>query len=204
MSALIYIHGFLSSPLSHKAQQVKAWLGENRADIDYHCPFIPPYPGQARDLLENLVESLVESQAEAQPRPVYLMGSSLGGFWATYLAEKYDLRAVLINPAVKPSMLMPEYVGVELQNYHTDDTHVLSERHIDELRAVDTPQIHRLANYWLMAQTGDETLDYRLAVEKYQGCKQLVEEGGDHAFQGFEHWISDAIDFLAARETRVC
>lgn len=196
MSALIYIHGFLSSPLSHKAQQVQTWLAENRTDIDYHCPFLPPYPGQARDLLESLVESL--------PGPVYLMGSSLGGFWATYLAEKYDLRAVLINPAVKPSMLMPEYVGVELQNYHTDDTYVLSEQHIDELRAVDTPQIQRLDNYWLMAQTGDETLDYRLAVEKYRGCKQLVEEGGDHAFQDFERWIGRTIDFLEARETCAC
>lgn len=189
MPALIYIHGFLSSPLSFKAQQVKTWLAEQRPDIQYHCPFLPPYPGEARALLEQLVESL-------KPEPVYLMGSSLGGYWSTYLAEKYDLRAVLINPAVRPSMLMPEYVGVELQNYHTEDRYTLTPEHIDQLRAVDTPNVERKDNYWLMVQTGDETLDYRLAVDKYQGCRQLVEEGGDHGFQEFDRWIPEVIGFL--------
>ncbi len=189
MPALIYIHGFLSSPLSHQAQQVKAWLEEHRQDIGYHCPFLSPYPDEARALLEQRVESLL-------PEPVYLMGSSLGGYWATFLAEKYDLRAVLINPAVRPSMLMPDYIGVDVKNYHTEDSYRLSPEHVEQLRAVDTPTIERKDNYWLMVQTGDETLDYRLAVEKYQGCKQLVEDGGDHSFQAFERWIPESIAFL--------
>ena len=189
MSALIYIHGFLSSPRSHKAVQVHDWLAQNRPDITYHCPFLTPYFGEAREMLDALVSRLL-------PETVFLMGSSLGGFWATYLAEKYDLRAVLINPAVKPSVFNPDYIGVELKNYHTDDTYVLTEQHIQELFAADTPVIHRQGNYWLMVQTGDETLDYRLAVEKYAGCKQLIEEGGSHAFEGFERFIPAAIEFL--------
>ena len=189
MSHLLYIHGFLSSPLSYKAVQVDTWLRENRPDIHYHCPALSAYPAPTRNTLESLIEKLL-------PEPVYLMGSSLGGYWATWLVEKYGLRAVLINPAVKPGMLKPEYLNVELQNYHSEETYRLTEKDVDALFAVDVTEIRFHENYWLMVQTGDETLDYRLAVEKYTGTKQLIEDGGDHSFQGFERWIAEAIDFL--------
>ena len=189
MSHLLYIHGFLSSPASHKAVQVKQWLLSHRPDIHYHCPALTAYPGQTRSTLESLVEQLM-------PEPVFLMGSSLGGYWATWLVEKYGLRAVLINPAVRPSMLNPDYVNVELKNFHNADTYRLTEQHIEELFAADISEIRLHDNYWLMVQTDDETLDYRLAVEKYSACKQLIEEGGDHSFQNFDRWIGDAIAFL--------
>ncbi len=189
MSHLLYIHGFLSSPASHKAVQVKHWLAKQRPEIEYHCPALTAYPGQTQDTLESLVEQWL-------PEPVILVGSSLGGYWATWLAEKYGLRAVLINPVADPTLLNPEYVNVELKNYHSDDTYVLTEHDVTKLLDVDVPEIKQHDNYWLMVQTGDESLDYQLAVEKFAGCKQLVEEGGDHGFQGFESWIGEIIDFL--------
>jgi predicted esterase YcpF (UPF0227 family) len=187
---LLYLHGFLSSPASSKAVQVREWLAHHRQDIEYRCPLLTPYFGETAQTLEALVK-------ERLPDPVYLMGSSMGGYLATWLAEKYDLRAVLINPAVQPSVLDDGYIGVELQNYHTGDRYVLTEAHIAELKALSSPAIRRLNNYWLMVQTGDETLDYRLAVEKYRGCAQLVEEGGDHGFIGFERHIPAAILFFS-------
>lgn len=190
MAALLYIHGFLSSPLSFKAQQTQAWLAANHPEIDYYCPQLSPYPAETQQLLERLVESLL-------PQPVYLMGSSLGGFWATWLAEKYNLHALLINPAVSPQSFMPKYVGMELKSYHTEDKYLLSQQHIEEITRVDiTPQ--RRENYWLLVQTGDETLDYRHAVEKYVGCKQTIEEGGDHAFQDFERYLESGLEFLSS------
>lgn len=186
---LLYIHGFLSSPLSHKAVQVRDWLKTHRPDIHYHCPALTPYPGNTRQTLEDLVESLL-------PQTTAVIGSSLGGYWATWLVERYELRAVLINPAVRPSMLKPGYINVELKNYHTDETYTLDEKDIDELLAVDVADISLRDRYWLMVQSGDETLDYRLAVEKYRGCRQLVEEGGDHSFQGFERHLEEVINFL--------
>jgi uncharacterized protein len=189
MSHLLYIHGFLSSPTSLKAVQVRQWLSEHRADIQYHCPSLTAYPEQTRQTLESIVEELL-------PEPVYIMGSSLGGFWATWLVEKYGLRAVLINPAVKLEMFKADYIDVELKNYHSDDTYILSETDVKDLKAADIKNIQYHNNYWLMVQTGDETLDYRFAVEKYARCKQLVENGGDHSFQNFEDKIADAIDFL--------
>lgn len=189
MAHLLYIHGFLSSPRSLKATQVADWLRRNRPDIEYHCPFLTPYPDQTRITLENIVK-------ENRLDHLYLMGSSLGGYWATWLAEKYDLKAVLINPAVKLSLFRSDYINTELKNYHTDDTYYLTEDHIEHFRNANTPTVKRRTNYWLMVQTGDETLDYRLAVRKYRGCRQLVEEGGDHSFQNFDRHIATAIAFL--------
>lgn len=130
-----------------------------------------------------------------------LVGSSLGGYWATWLAEQYGLPAVLINPAVKPSILLPEYLGVELKSYHTQESYILDEKDVRDLMAVDVAEIQKEANYWVMVQTADESLDYKLAVDKYAGCRQLVEEGGDHGFVGFERWIPSAIRFLEQRRT---
>lgn len=189
MSAIIYLHGFLSSPASTKAQVVKAYLHEHEPAISFHCPHLTPYPRQCQRELEALVEFL-------QPEPLWLMGSSLGGFWATWLAERHNLPAVLINPAVRPWTFMPEYLGVDLKGYHTDDSYRLDAGHIDEIRAVDCPLITRPDNYWLLVQTGDETLDYREAVEKYRLCRQTVETGGSHAFEDFERHLPAMVRFF--------
>lgn len=192
MSHLLYIHGFLSSPYSYKAQQVEAWLQQHRPDIRYCCPYLPSYPGEAMAILESAVE-------ERKAEPIYLIGSSLGGYYATWLAEKYDLPAVLVNPAVRPYKLISDYLDQDLKNYHTEDTYRLDARHIEQLRALEVERLQCPANFWLMVQTGDETLDYRKAVEKYRDCRQLVEEGGDHSFQNFDRWLPDIFAFFAAR-----
>ncbi len=188
MSALIYIHGFLSSPLSYKAQQTKNWLAKNLPEVAYYCPSLTPYPEQVRRELEQLVESLL-------PQPVYLIGSSLGGFWATWLVEKYNLRALLVNPAVNPWEFMPRYLDVELKSYNSDDCYQLGARHVDELKAADI-QPTRFDSYWLLVQTGDETLDYRQAVNKFARSKQTIEEGGDHSFKHFEKYLEEGLRFL--------
>lgn len=191
MAAVIYLHGFLSSPESHKARLVKQWLAANEPELSYHCPHLTPYPDQTRRELDALMEFL-------QPEPVWVLGSSLGGFWATWLAEHYDVPAVLVNPSVRPWEFMPGYLGVDLVAYHTDDSYRLEAAHVDQIRSADCSPIKRPHNYWLMVQTGDETLDYRQAVEKYRDCRQLIEPEGDHSFVGFEHHIGDIMDFFRA------
>lgn len=192
MAALVYLHGFLSSPASLKARQVADWLARERPDIHYHCPHLPPYPDRAAEQLRTLIEPLLR----AHRGQVYLMGSSLGGYWATWLAQKYDLRAVLINPSVRPWQFMPEFLEVDLKGYHTDDSYRLSARHVAEIRAYEAASMTRPENLWLLVQTGDETLNYRQAVAHYRGARQTVEPGGDHSFQGFERYIPEALVFL--------
>lgn len=158
----------------------------------YHCPSLTPYPDECAQVLQSIVE-----QAKADKDPIYVMGSSMGGFWATYLAERYDLPAILINPAVDAMNLMPRYLHQTLPNYHTDAVYYLKTDDLAQLSRYDSPIIHRHNNYWLLVQTDDETLDYRLAVAKYQQCRQTVEQGGDHSFQHFERFHAQAIDFFA-------
>jgi len=189
MPSLLYIHGFLSSPKSLKAVQMGEWLTAHRPQIRYLCPFLTPYPEETLATLEKLV-------GQYGHEPLYLMGSSLGGFWATWLAEKYDLKAVLINPVVDLGLFNDIYLNTRLKNYHTEDTYMLGEEHIAGFRVAEVPVIHRPENYLLMVQTGDEVLDYRLSVQKYAGCRQLVEPGGDHTFIHFENHIPEAMVFL--------
>lgn len=196
MSSLIYIHGFLSSPLSRKARQAQQWLSAHRPDVEWHCPHLTPYPEQTRQTLQTLAESCL-----ARNQPLGVMGSSLGGFWATWLAETFDVRAVLINPSVAPWQFMPDYLDRDLLSWHGDHHYRLNESHIAEIRVCQR-DILRPQNYWLLVQTGDETLDYTQAVAHYRHCKQTVETGGDHSFQGFERYLRAATDFLiGAAET---
>ena len=190
MSHLIYIHGFLSSPKSQKAQLTKTWLEKNRPDIHYHCPQLSSYPAEAKETLDKLTESLGADK-------VYVIGSSLGGFWATYLIEQRKAdSAVLVNPAVSPHTRFTSYVGQEFKSYYGDETYTLGENDIEELAKANADDLQFPERYWLMVQTGDETLDYRLAVDKYKDCKQTVEEGGNHSFDGYDVWIPNIIRFL--------
>ncbi len=177
--------------MSAKAQQMQLWLKQYRPDIAYYCPQLPPYPQQCANILDDLIIVIKKSN-----QPIYLMGSSLGGFWATWLAERYGLQAVLINPAVDIEKLMPSYLKVELKNYHNADTYRIDEQDFEDLLSYKVVRLNNVKNYWLLAQTGDETLDYRLAEKHYKGCHHTIEQGGDHSFQDFERFIPQAINFF--------
>ena len=124
------------------------------------------------------------------------MGSSLGGFWATWLVEHYGCPAILINPAVRPHKRFDELVGQELANYHTGEKVTLSPQDLKDLSTFHCDALKNTGLYWVLIQKGDETLDYRDAVAYYRGCRQTVESGGDHSFQGFQHWLPEITEFL--------
>jgi hypothetical protein len=189
---IIYIHGFLSSPQSFKAQQVQAFCARQNPVIEYSCPALPVHPNAAIAILEEILEANTH-------QPAGLIGSSMGGYYATYLSEHHQLPAVLVNPAVKPYLLMENYLDRDLLNYHTEEVSRLTTQHVQELRDLEINSLQCADRLWLLAQTGDETLDYRLAVEKYQACKMTVEEGGDHSFQHFERWLPDIFTFFNSR-----
>jgi len=120
-------------------------------------------------------------------------GSSLGGFYATYLAEKYDLRAVLINPAVAAPISLEKYLGTQT-HLHTHETFEFTTRHIVELRALEVTRVTP-SRYLLMVETGDEVLDYRQSVARHAGCRQIVLPGGDHSFTRFPEYVAQLIEF---------
>ena len=189
---LIYLHGFLSSPQSVKAQQTLAYVKAHLPDLPMHVPELPNYPGQAAKLLDDLVSSLGNV-------PLRFIGSSMGGFLSTFLVERFGGKAVLINPAVRPFELLVDYLGPHVNPY-TDKPFTLTEQHIDELRALDTPSLRKPDSYWALLQTEDETLDYRLAEQKYAGGKLTIEQGGDHSFVGYDRFLPQIFEFLLDSE----
>lgn len=188
-SLLLYIHGFNSSPLSHKANVMKEYCQQHRPDIKVVVPQLPCFPQQAAEYLLNIIEQHKDDYQ------IGLIGSSLGGYLSMWLNRQFGFKAVVVNPAVKPYELLADYLG-EQENPYTHQRYVLESVHIDELKALDTPIIKQAKDFWLLQQTEDEVLDYRQAVEKFSGAKQTVEEGGDHSFVNFERYPQQIIKFL--------
>ena len=148
-------------------------------------------PAESIDQIQELIDGL-------QGKQVGLIGSSLGGFYATCLAERNGLKTVVVNPAVQPCLRWHEYLG-EHQNYYSNTTHTVTERHVQELRELDVTELKEPENYLLLAQTGDEVLDYRLAEGLYQMGTCIIQEGGNHSFENYVDFLPIIFDFLAIK-----
>lgn len=185
---LIYIHGFLSSAQSAKGLMVRDAVLDNGMNVDLRLPQLSNYPAEAIAQLELLVE-------EQPSQTVVLIGSSLGGFYATYLAQKYGVRAILINPGVAMPELIEHYLG-ENTNPYTEQVFFLDQQHVRYIQGLVVDRITLPERLFVMLQTGDEVCDYKLAVAKYSACKLLLEEGGDHTFVNFQQHLPQIFDFL--------
>lgn len=127
-----------------------------------------------------------------------LMGSSLGGYYATYLSEHYQAPAVLINPAMRPYELWKSYLG-ENRNYYSNEIQLVTEQHIVELRELEITQLSNPSNFKVFLQAGDETLDYRQAAEKFPPSQCAIRENGSHSYDNFEQELPCIFEFFASR-----
>lgn len=171
---IVYLHGFNSSPQSHKAQVLKRYMEERGLGGEFACPMLPTSARAAVELIQSTVGGR---------EPVCYLGSSLGGFYASYLVEKQRGKAVLVNPAIDPHVGLRAYLGPQ-KNLYTGEPYELTERHLDEWRALYVPSVTP-ERYLLLVETGDEVLDYRQAATRYAGAEQIVVPGGDHSLQSF-------------------
>lgn len=187
---LLFIHGFNSSPLSFKAEQTKAYMQVNFPQLKVICPQLNCDPFKAVSQLEEIIK-------QSPANEWLLIGSSLGGFFATYLANKFNIKATLINPAVRPYELSEQISGEQFNPY-TQESYSVSKAQIESLKNLET-DLKNKNNFFIMAQTGDEVLDYQKAVQFYQGCKMHIEEGGDHSFINFPDALPMISKFLNIR-----
>ena len=191
MSNVLYLHGFLSSPQSVKAQSTVQWFAEHHPDVVVHTPALSNYPSKVFGQLEGYINS----HPELLQGGLKVIGSSMGGYLATYLVERFGGKAVLINPAVKPYELLIDYLG-EHVNPYTNEVFELVAEDMDVLKALDTEVLNTPDAYHVMLQTGDETLDYRQAQAKYEAGTLVIEQGGDHSFINYPNHLPAIARFL--------
>jgi uncharacterized protein len=186
---ILYLHGFTSGPQSGKVQALAARMAARGLSDRLIAPQLPASPHAAIALADTLI-----ARVGAGGTALTLVGSSLGGFYVTWLAEKLSLKAVLINPAVVAAIELERYLGPQTWLY-SGKPFEFTRQHIDELRALEVPHLADPSHYWLLVEEGDETLDYRQAVARYAGARQTVLPGGDHSFTRWDDYLDEVLAF---------
>ena len=184
---ILYLHGFRSSPLSMKSRLLAAQMQALGRSEEWRCPQLPASPKLAIELALSLVKDVTPDQ-------LTIIGSSLGGYYATWLAEQLGCRAVLLNPAIVPLLDLEQHVGVTTA-FHSDEPFEFRRDYIDELRAFAVPAISRPERYFLLAATGDGVLDYRDMVAHYAGARQTIIDGSDHGISEFADYVAPVLQF---------
>jgi predicted esterase YcpF (UPF0227 family) len=186
---LLYLHGFRSSPRSFKAQRLQSWLGVHHPNLHWWCPQLPPSPAAAIDLIERGIAGWPEAGWA-------VCGSSLGGFYATVVAERHGCPAVVMNPAVDPARDLAAYIGDQTVWHEPAEHFYFRSEYIGELQSLMPPGITRPERYLAIVAQGDELLDWREMVARYPGAHLRLIEGSDHALSDFDLHLSTLTNFL--------
>jgi predicted esterase YcpF (UPF0227 family) len=189
---LLYLHGFRSSPASFKARRLQAWLQAQRPGVNWWCPQLPPSPRQAMAMVLQGIRGWPAARSA-------VLGSSLGGFYATWVAERTGWPCVLLNPAVAPARDLAAHIGEQTAFHAPDDPDAgffFRPEFIDELRVLTLPGITRPERYFAVIAQGDEVLDWREMSARYAGAAQRVLPGGDHALSDFDAHLPHLLKFL--------
>ena len=190
---LLYLHGFRSSPRSTKAMQVAARMRTRHPSVQWWCPQLPPSPAQA-------MAEVMQGIAGWPHERMGVIGSSLGGFYATCVAEATGCRAVLLNPAVEPARDLAGQIGEQTAWHDPSERFFFEPRYVDELRALAPGPLAQPANYFAVIAKGDEVLDWREMTARYAGARITLLEGGDHALSDFEEaHLDEVLAFLGLR-----
>ena len=188
---LLYLHGFRSSPQSSKARVMAAWVRQHRPELTWWCPQLPPSPAGA-------MQMLLEGIAHWPAAQTGVVGSSLGGFYATAVAERLGCRAVLLNPAINPARDLAKYIG-ETSGWHNDERFFFHPEFIDELHSMAPGELTRLDRYFAVIAMGDEVLDWREMNARCEGCRIKLLAGSDHALSDFGTDLPDVLAFLGLK-----
>ena len=193
-SHLLYLHGFRSSPLSAKAQQAARRVERLRAEgrpLVWWCPQLPPSPAEA-------LETVLRGVSSWPIDRMGVIGSSLGGYYATVVAERLGCRAVVLNPAVDPARDLAGYIG-EIEAWHTSERFHFRPEYVEQLKAMAPGPLSRPQRCFAIIAKGDEVLDWREMAQRYRGCPMRLLEGSDHGLSDFDEHIDAVFDFLDER-----
>jgi predicted esterase YcpF (UPF0227 family) len=186
---LLYLHGFRSSPQSFKARRMAAEVGKRYPGVTWACPQLPPSPQAAAALMAEITAGWPRER-------MAVVGSSLGGFYATSVAEETGCRAVLLNPAVDPARDLARYIGEQSAWHDPAERFYFAPEYIAELRALERWPISAPERYFAVVAKGDEVLDWREMTGRYPGARIKLLEGGDHGLSDFDAHLEEVLAFL--------
>jgi predicted esterase YcpF (UPF0227 family) len=186
---VLYLHGFRSSPQSTKARQVAAIMGSQFPHITWWCPQLPPSPKAAAALI-------AEGTADWPAHRMAIIGSSLGGFYATWLAAQRGCKAALLNPAIDPARDLAKYIGEQRAWHAPAERFYFAPEFVDELRTLEVGPLPHPERVWALIAKGDEVLDWREMTARYPGSQQVILEGSDHAISNFDQYLPQLLEFL--------
>lgn len=184
---ILYLHGFRSSPQSYKARLLAQELQQRQQTHLWQCPQLPASPAAAIALCHQLIQS--HGTAE-----LCIIGSSLGGYYASHLAQHYGSKAVLLNPVVHAARDLATQVGSH-QSYHSDTPFHFLPNYVQELAHIVVPRPTKPELFYLLAAKGDEVLDWREMVDWYQHSHITLIEGSDHGLSDFPLYIQDVLNY---------
>ena len=186
---LLYLHGFRSSPRSFKAQKMAAAVAQRHPRVHWWCPQLPPSPREAMAMVWNTVRGWPQDR-------MAVAGSSLGGFYATWVAERTGCRAVLLNPAVDPARDLHAYIGEQTAWHDPNERFEVKPEFMGELRDLECGPVRHPERYFAVIARGDEVLDWREMTGRYPGARIKLLEGGDHALSEFDDHLDEVLAFL--------
>jgi len=187
---LLYLHGFRSSPQSAKARAMAAYCRQHHPNLEWYCPQLPPSPQRA-------MQEVAQAVAQWPKEQMAVVGSSLGGFYATWVAQQFErCRVVLLNPAVDPARDLRQYIGSQKQFHDPSESFYFQPQYIDELRALESGPLKNPQRFLSVIAKGDEVLDWREMHARYQSGNCILLEGGDHALSDFEVHLGAIVGHL--------
>lgn len=185
---ILYLHGFQSSPLSFKAQFIANKVKERNDENDYICPQLPLSP-------EKSIELAMRAVNKCPSESLVVIGSSLGGYYANWIAEELQCRAVLLNPVTNPWKIKILEDSPDRSDLRVREWMEFIEKYEKELRSIQISRITKPERYMLIAAKGDQLLDWRMMQQHYQGARQIIIEGSDHGLSDFEQYIDEVLSF---------
>ncbi|MFY3384498.1 YqiA/YcfP family alpha/beta fold hydrolase [Paracidovorax sp. MALMAid1276] len=194
---LLYLHGFRSSPQSAKARQMAAHVAQHHPGVHFWCPQLPPSPQAAMHMVAQGI-------ADWPRERMAVIGSSLGGFYASWVAQRAGCPSVMLNPAVNPARDLARHIGEQTTWQNPQERFFFLPEYIDELRALSTEGRPAHAPELVIIAQGDEVLDWREMAARYAGARQIVQPGGDHALSNFGDYLPLITGFLALEEPVQC
>jgi predicted esterase YcpF (UPF0227 family) len=189
---LLYLHGFRSSPQSTKARMVAQRVAREHPQVTWWCPQLPPSPREAMALVLHGIAGWPRDR-------MGVIGSSLGGFYATHVAHETRCPSVLLNPAVDPARDLARHIGEQASWHDPSERFFFEPGFIDELHALEHTGLPRPEQTFAVIAKGDEVLDWREMTARYAGARIKLLEGGDHALSDFDDHIDEVLAFLLSR-----